>query len=187
MISNVLGMLALRFRFTQSLPIFFRGTPTIKFAAFKYLKFFYYNKGNCSKAVCTWKNWSSWSATCGSASRSRSIETTMTKVAQYSCKDIPTSCEQQPEVEDRKTKCKFFFWITVPGGFEASLIFCFEIKELDSRLVHASLEQGVSEKPGICLSWNRSCDFWKHMIFSTCLHFPPIWINDTILQHPMTD
>ncbi|XP_066936875.1 uncharacterized protein [Clytia hemisphaerica] len=60
---------------------------------------------NCSKAVCTWKNWSTWSATCGSSTRSRSIKTTMTKVAQYSCKDVPTTCEQQPEMEDRKTKC----------------------------------------------------------------------------------
>ncbi|XP_078353361.1 uncharacterized protein LOC144638092 isoform X2 [Oculina patagonica] len=63
-------------------------------------------KCTCPTVKCNWKQWSAWSATCGSATRTRSIETVKTTVQKLKCEGLPQSCPQPPETEQQITNCK---------------------------------------------------------------------------------
>ncbi|CAH3168650.1 unnamed protein product [Porites evermanni] len=63
-------------------------------------------KCSCPTVNCRWKEWSAWSATCGAATRTRSIETIKTTVQQVKCEGLPQSCPQPPQREQQTTNCK---------------------------------------------------------------------------------
>lgn len=59
----------------------------------------------CKSVKCTWKPWTDWSATCGLAERTRSIQTTQIVVQQPDCSGLPQTCTQPPEKEQRNKTC----------------------------------------------------------------------------------
>ena len=61
--------------------------------------------GPCKSVKCTWKAWTEWSATCGLAERTRSIQTTNIVVQQPDCSGLPQTCTQPPQKETKKTMC----------------------------------------------------------------------------------
>jgi len=59
----------------------------------------------CPTVECRWNDWTDWSATCGLATRNRTIKTIMTTVQKLSCDGLPQSCPQLPQQEQRTTNC----------------------------------------------------------------------------------
>ena len=61
--------------------------------------------GPCKSVRCSWKPWTDWSATCGLAERTRSIQATQIVVQQPDCSGLPQTCTQAPQKETKKTMC----------------------------------------------------------------------------------
>lgn len=59
----------------------------------------------CPTVECRWNDWTDWSATCGLATRNRTMKTIMTTVQKLSCDGLPQSCPQLPQQEQRTTNC----------------------------------------------------------------------------------
>ncbi|XP_048582331.1 uncharacterized protein LOC5506315 isoform X2 [Nematostella vectensis] len=59
----------------------------------------------CPTVKCVWNPWTVWSASCGSATRSRTIEIIKETVQKPSCDGLPQTCPQNPEAETRKILC----------------------------------------------------------------------------------
>ncbi|XP_068676816.1 uncharacterized protein [Montipora foliosa] len=59
----------------------------------------------CLTVQCVWNQWSDWSATCGRASRSRTMRSTQVTVQKESCDGLPQSCPPSPETQNRTTNC----------------------------------------------------------------------------------
>ena len=65
--------------------------------------------GQCKYVTCSWNDWSSWSATCGTSFRQRTSKATDHVINKPSCSDLQTSCPG-PQLDTKTTNCKLNHW-----------------------------------------------------------------------------
>lgn len=73
---------------------------------------FHLFQGDCTFVSCVPDEWSSWSAKCGKAQRSRDINTVNRKIQKLSCDGLLQSCPENKESQERVTLCKSKFFNT---------------------------------------------------------------------------
>lgn len=63
--------------------------------------------GKCSYAECNTDEWTQWSASCGSITRTRKINQVMNEVLRQSCDGLLQVCPKSVESENKEVPCEF--------------------------------------------------------------------------------